>query len=104
MKSVIPEELNWGRFAWPALASIAGLCVLWGCFTTIEAGTVGIPVTFGEVGSSVMNPGLHLKLPFFTSIVEMSTRLQKHPVSAAAASRDLQQPSTQVTVPLQFGA
>jgi regulator of protease activity HflC (stomatin/prohibitin superfamily) len=71
---------------------------------TIDAGTVGIPITFGEVGSSVMLPGFHFKLPFFTSVVPMSTRLEKHPVNAAAASRDLQKVSAEVTVPFSLRA
>jgi len=90
--------LKWGRLA--AIA-IAGLILISGCFTTVAAGNVGIPVTFGEVGNSVWNPGLHMKMQFITSVVAMSTRLEKYPVTAAAASKDLQQVTAEVTVPFQ---
>jgi regulator of protease activity HflC (stomatin/prohibitin superfamily) len=93
--------LKWVRLA--AIAVVA-LIVISGCFTTVAAGNVGIPVTFGEVGNSVWNPGLHMKMPFITSVVAMSTRLEKHPVTAAAASKDLQQVTAEVTVPFSLRA
>ena len=58
--------LKWGR--WAAIA-VVGLIVISSCFTTVAAGNVGVPVTFGEVGNSVWNPGLHIKMPFITSVV-----------------------------------
>lgn len=93
--------LKWGRWA---VIAIAGLIVISGCFTTVAAGYVGIPVTFGEVGNSVWNPGLHMKMPFITSVVAMPTRLEKHPVTATAASKDLQQVTAEVTVPFSLRA
>lgn len=82
--------------------AVVGLILLFGVFTTVPAGNVGVPVTFGEVGSGSWDPGLHLKFPFITSVVTMPTRLLKHSVSAPAASKDLQIVTAEVTVPFSL--
>jgi regulator of protease activity HflC (stomatin/prohibitin superfamily) len=90
---------KWALFG---AGGIAGLIFLSGCWTTVPPGTIGVPVTFGQVGSESWNPGFHFKLPFVTSVVEMPTRLLKHAVDAPAASRDLQAVTAQVTVPFSL--
>lgn len=72
------------------------------CYTTVPAGSVGVPITLGEVGNSSWDPGPHLKWPFVTSVTEMSTRLEKHSASAPAASKDLQQVTAEVAVPFSL--
>src|SRR3984885_1886103 len=72
------------------VVALVALVLLLACYTTVPAGNVGVPVTFGEVGSTSWDPGFHFKLPFVTSVVLMPTRLLKHSVSAPAASKDLQ--------------
>ncbi len=80
------------------------LMFLLGCYVTVPAGSVGVPITFGSVGNASWDPGIHLKFPFITSVVKMSTRLQKHAVSAPAASKDLQQVTAEVAVPFSLHA
>jgi regulator of protease activity HflC (stomatin/prohibitin superfamily) len=77
---------------------------LFGSFTTVDPGKVGIAVTLGYVSKTPWDPGLHWKWPLVTSVVEMSTRLEKHPVNAPAASKDLQQVTAEVTVSFSLKA
>lgn len=46
-------------------------------YVVVDAGTAGVPKTFGVVEDRIMEPGLHLKSPF-TEVIPMSTRTQKY--------------------------
>jgi len=93
-----------GRIAGMGIVGLMALILLFGCFTTVGPGKVGIAITLGYVGRTAWNPGLHLKWPLLTSVVQMSTRLEKHPVNAPAASQDLQLVTAEVTVPFSLKA
>jgi regulator of protease activity HflC (stomatin/prohibitin superfamily) len=95
----LPFLQSWLKKAGYALVA---LILLFSVVTTVPAGNVGVPVTFGEVGSVSWDPGLHFKFPFITSVVTMPTRLLKHSVSAPAASKDLQIVTAEVAVPFSL--
>jgi regulator of protease activity HflC (stomatin/prohibitin superfamily) len=107
---MITREENRFGAAVPSIKQAAGrgavalvlLILVLACYTTVPAGHVGVPITFGEVGSSSWDPGFHFKLPFVTSVVLMPTRLLKHSVSAPAASKDLQIVTAEVAVPFNL--
>jgi regulator of protease activity HflC (stomatin/prohibitin superfamily) len=90
------------KLAFPALWAILALIVLLNSYTIVPPGFVGVAVTLGNVSQSVWDPGMHMKFPVITKAVLMSTRLDKHPVAAAAASKDLQQVTAEVTVPFSL--
>ena len=46
------------------------------CVTSIDAGTVGVKDTFGNVDEIVFQPGLVVKNPF-TNVVQMNTKTQE---------------------------
>jgi len=73
---------------------ILGFC----SFTVIDAGHTGVKVTLGSVSDSVLNEGLHFKLPIITSIVQIDNRVTKTEVESNAASKDLQSITTKVSV------
>lgn len=89
------------KIAVRAAVALVAVMVVFGGFVTVDAGTVGVPITLGEVGGN-LTPGLHFKLPFITDVQRMATRLQKHAVTAGAASKDLQQVQAEVTVPFSL--
>lgn len=69
-----------------------------GMFTaTVDAGHVGIVNTFGQVQDYALQPGFQFKAPW-TSIINMSTQTEKYSSSATAASADLQDVKTEVTL------
>lgn len=66
-------------------------------FTSIESQQVGIITHFGAIEGTV-GEGLHVINPFTTDVVKMDVTTQQVAVPAAAASKDLQSVSTQVSV------
>jgi regulator of protease activity HflC (stomatin/prohibitin superfamily) len=66
------------------------LILIFGSFTIVSAGHVGVVTRFGAV-NRVVDPGLILKFPIIEAVNQMETRTQKEQVDAAAASKDLQE-------------
>lgn len=83
----------------PAIIIIIVLGILSiGFFTSaVPAGHIGIQDTFGAVSDQTLQAGFYVKAPW-TAIVPMTIQTQKYAVSATAASSDLQDVSTEVTV------
>lgn len=67
-------------------------------FAVVPAGFSGVRVTAGRVSQTVLNAGPHLKLPFIQSIVNIDNRITRSDVSGNAASKDLQNVSSNVSV------
>jgi len=59
-------------------------------FTVVKAGHTGVVMTFGAVEEKVLNEGLHFKVPFIQSVVQMNNRTQKTETEGTASSKDLQ--------------
>lgn len=72
------------------------LLVIGGVFVQIGPGQRGVLMTFGAVNDGVLDPGLHLKLPFAQSVVRMDVQVQNSQAAETSASRDLQNVSTTV--------
>lgn len=59
--------------------------------TTVQAGYVGVVLTFGRVEHGVLQPGFHLVVPFAQKIVQIDTRVLPHEFKEIdAASKELQ--------------
>lgn len=59
--------------------------------TTVQAGYVGVLLTFGKVEPGVLPPGFHFIVPFAQRIVQVDTRVSPHAFKAIdAASQELQ--------------
>ncbi len=70
---------------------------LTGC-TTVSAGHVGVPTTFGKVGNHAFGEGIHAINPLTTSVHKVDTRIQKLTVDASATSSDLQTVTSKVAL------
>ncbi|HEX3244469.1 MAG TPA: prohibitin family protein [Chloroflexota bacterium] len=58
---------------------------------TVQAGYVGVLLTFGRVNSGVLEPGFHLIIPLAQRIVQVDTRVLPHAFKEIeAASREYQ--------------
>lgn len=60
------------------------------CFTVVQAGHTGVVMTFGAVNDNVLSEGIHFKVPFVQSVVQMDNRTQKIETEGTASSKDLQ--------------
>lgn len=67
-------------------------------FTVVKAGHTGVMVNFGKVADTVLEEGLHFKIPFVSEIVQVDNRVMKTEVESNAASKDLQNISSKVSV------
>lgn len=66
-------------------------------FTVVPAGSVGVVTLFGNMQPKALPPGLHLVAPF-SNVEKISTRIRKTDSNGDAASRDLQQVTTHITL------
>lgn len=67
-------------------------------FAAIPAGHRGVVIRFSAVTGTILNEGLHLKVPFLDSVVKMSVQTEKYETGAASASRDLQDVNTTIAL------
>lgn len=90
------EKARLGGLRWLALPfALAGMA--WGSFCSVPTGHVGILRRFGAA-TGTLNPGINFVAPFVSDVEMMEVRTQKDEANAAAASRDLQNVSTDVAV------
>ena len=73
-----------------AIVVLFAILLVYGSFSTVDAGHVGVVTRLGAV-NRVVSPGLIFKFPFIETVYQMETRTQKEQVDAAAASKDLQE-------------
>ncbi|MGN0613105.1 MAG: prohibitin family protein [Porcipelethomonas sp.] len=67
-------------------------------FTVVGAGHTGVVVNLGKVSDTVLEEGLHFKIPFISEIVQIDNRVMKTEVESNAASKDLQNISSKVSI------
>lgn len=86
----------------PALLAVAAVLVVLlfivNPFVIVGAGERGVVLTFGSVEETVMDEGLHVKIPFVQSVVIMDVKIQKVQTDSAASTRDLQDTTSTVVV------
>lgn len=68
------------------------------CFTIVQAGNTGVVVTLGKVNETVLQEGLHFKIPFIQQVVMIDNRITKLEVDTEAFSKDLQTVETTLAI------
>jgi len=69
----------------------------------VETGEVGVKTSFGKVDNTALTPGLYWYLPGVSKINILSTRVQTVEADSQAASKDLQNVQTQLTLNYHLG-
>nr|WP_269847382.1 prohibitin family protein [Paenibacillus sonchi] len=67
-------------------------------FTSVEYGHVGLYKTFGKLNNNMLSPGIHFKIPFIQTVIQVNTQVTKAETDTSASSKDLQPVSTHVAV------
>jgi len=94
--SSLPAPRTWRPVLLTGAIIIVILLVLGGLFVQIGPGQRGVLMTFGAVQEGVLDPGLHMKLPFMQSVAKMDVQVQNSQAAETSASLDLQNVSTTV--------
>ncbi len=85
------RELRWAFGGIAAAVVVLAIISFGVSSTTVQAGYVGVLLTFGRVEPGVLSPGFHFILPFAQRIVQVDTRVSPHAFKAIdAASQELQ--------------
>ena len=89
-----------GIKSWSTIGVLAvfALIVVFSSVVTIDAGHVGVVKRLGAVQDEYLPEGLHMKVPFVDTVIEIDVRLRRVESQASAASRDLQVVVTTVTL------
>lgn len=67
-------------------------------FGQISAGQRGVVIRMGAVTGEVKSEGLYMVTPYLESVVPMDVRIHAHKAPAMAASRDMQDVATEITL------
>jgi len=97
---LIPDfiEKNPGRAAIYGFVALLLLITVLDCVHSVPPGHRGVVVTLGKVKQVNLGEGLQFKLPYVQTIVDMKVMLEKEEVQESAASSDLQEITTVLTV------
>ncbi|MFT0172973.1 prohibitin family protein [Paraburkholderia mimosarum] len=79
-----------------AVIGFLAFTLIAGGFVTVGPGQRGVLMTWGAVEPGVLDPGLHLKVPFAQSVAKMDVQVQNSQDAETAASLDLQDVTTTV--------
>ncbi|WP_316503066.1 MULTISPECIES: prohibitin family protein [Paenibacillus] len=95
-----PKMKSWrpGKMIGVAVAVVLVLLIGGNAFSSVEYGHVGLYKTFGKLDDQVLSPGMHLKIPFIQSVIQVNTQVTKSETDTSASSKDLQPVSTHVAV------
>lgn len=88
------------RLVWWAFLGVIGLILLsiLNPFVIVGPGERGVVMNFGAVQKDVLGEGLHLRVPIMQKVVKMDVKVQKGEGQGDAASKDLQQVTTNVAL------
>jgi len=96
----IPDfiEKNPGHAVVYAVVALFLLITVADCLHQVPPGHRGVVVTLGKVKEVNLDEGLQFKLPYVQQIIDMKVMLEKEEVQESAASSDLQEITTTLTV------
>lgn len=81
-----------------SIAGILTLIILFGSIYVVRSGQEAVILTWGRASTQSVEPGLHFKVPIAQDVVKFDVKTAKYETDAAAASKDLQDVATTITV------
>jgi prohibitin 2 len=92
------KSMPLGKWISTAIIVIVVLIVGSNSYSQVEYGHVGLYKTFGKLNDNVLSPGMHFKIPFIQTVIQVNTQVTKTETDTTASSKDLQPVSTHVAV------
>ena len=93
----VPKKPSFKGVKW-AIIGLAAILLAANSFTIVPAGNTGVVLTLGEVSSTPLSEGFHLKAPFVQQVENLSNKIQVFNATATAVSRDLQTVNSEIAV------
>nr|WP_169338214.1 prohibitin family protein [Paenibacillus sanguinis] len=87
-----------GKMLSTAVVVVVLLVIGVNSYAQVEYGHVGLYKTFGKLNSNILTPGMHLRIPFIQTVIQVNTQVTKTETDTTASSKDLQPVSTHVSV------
>lgn len=91
-------ELNPVGLVLPAICFFIAVFVILPSFGQVPAGSRGVVLQFGAVTGEVKAEGLYFVTPFVQRVHLMNVQIHAHKAPAAAASKDMQNVDTEITL------
>ncbi|EES73288.1 SPFH/Band 7/PHB domain protein [Paenibacillus sp. oral taxon 786 str. D14] len=92
------RNMSVGKWISTAIIVIVVLIVGSNSYAQVEYGHVGLYKTFGKLNDNILAPGMHFKIPFVQTVIQVNTQVTKTETDTTASSKDLQPVSTHVAV------
>jgi prohibitin 2 len=92
------KQLRPGKIVTGIAAVFIVLLIGANSFVSVEYGHVGLYKTFGKLNDNTLSPGIHFKIPFIQTVIQVNTQVTKAETDTSASSKDLQPVSTHVAV------
>ncbi|MDR0903197.1 MAG: prohibitin family protein [Ruminococcus sp.] len=89
---------NAGKIAAGIIIAVLVIIAITQSIAIVEAGHSGVVLTFQSVQGTVLTEGLHFKIPFAQTVVQIDNRVQKAEATCSSASKDLQTISSVIAV------
>lgn len=87
-----------GRIVGICCAAAAAVIIAVSAISIVPAGCTGVVTTFGKVSDTVLNEGIHVKIPFAQKVTTVSNKIQVYEADADAVSKDLQTVNSTIAV------
>lgn len=87
-----------GKIVTIAAILLVVVLVAFNSFASVQYGHIGLYKTFGKLNNNMLSPGIHLKIPFIQTVIQVNTQVTKAETDTSASSKDLQPVSTHVAV------
>ena len=92
----VASQPRFVKSAGAALIFLLLVMLAFGTFVQIGPGQRGVLMTWGAVQHGVLDPGLHVKIPFAQTVTKMNVQIQNSQAVETSASKDLQDVHTEV--------
>ncbi|OMD61248.1 HflC protein [Paenibacillus odorifer] len=92
------KQLRPGKIVTGIAAVLIVLLIGANSFVSVEYGHVGLYKTFGKLNDNTLSPGIHFKIPFIQTVIQVNTQVTKAETDTSASSKDLQPVTTHVAV------
>lgn len=92
------NEMSFGRIAWMSLLAVLAVIVVFSTFYTIKSTERGVLSTFGKISPSVIDDGLHVKIPFIQTIKKVNIQQKKFDGEESSYTRDVQTSEVRYTI------